>query len=243
MITRSGIRPRVPREPVASKAAPFDLGVPTQPAMTSHPGTPDEAIRVFLVIDVNLVRGALAAVLASEDDIEVIAGMPLSDRVLPAATRHCPDVTVFDIDHGGPDMLATARLMHKRLPDCRLIVLASAQRPGLVRRALDIPVTGAVDTSAHPRRLLSTIRDVAAGKRAIDPALAVAAIGVRGSPLTPRELTVLDLAARGASPSEIAEQLYLTRGTVGNYLSRVIAKLDARSRIDAIRIAREAGWI
>lgn len=211
--------------------------------MNNRARSPEHTIRVFLVIDVNLVRGALASVLASEDDIEVIAGMAMSDRVVPAATRHRPDVTVFDIDNGGSDMLATARLMHKRLPDCRLVVLASAQRPGLVRRALDIPVSGAVDTSAHPRRLMSTIREVAAGKRTIDPALAVAAIGVPGSPLTPRELTVLDLAARGASPSEIAEQLFLTRGTVGNYLSRVIAKLDARSRIDAIRIAREAGWI
>ena len=77
----------------------------------------------------------------------------------------------------------------------------------------------------------------------IDPALAVAAINATGSPLTPRELTVMDLAADGASPSEIAQQLFLTRGTVCNYLSRIIGKLGARTRIDAIRIAREAGWI
>lgn len=204
---------------------------------------PGLAIRVFLVIDVNLIRGALAAVLASEDDIDVVAGMPLGERVVPAVAQHRPDVTVFDLEHGGTDMLVLARLLHERTPESRIVVLASSQRPGMVRRALDIPVAGAVDTGAQPQQLLATIREVAGGKRSIDPALAVAAIGVPGSPLTPRELTVLDLAARGASPSEIAEQLFLTRGTVGNYLSRVIAKLDARSRIDAIRIAREAGWI
>lgn len=204
---------------------------------------PGHPIRVFLVIDVNLVRGALAEFLATQVDIDVVAGMSLTDRVVPAAAQYRPDVSVLDLDQGGSDMLNTARLLLERIPDSRLVVLASAQRPGMIRRALDLPVAGAVDTSAQPRQLLTTIREVAAGQRSIDPALAVAALGVPGSPLTPRELTVLDLAARGASPSEIAEQLYLTRGTVGNYLSRVIAKLDARSRIDAIRIAREAGWI
>ena len=124
-----------------------------------------------------------------------------------------------------------------------MIVLAAANRPGLVRRALDVPVAGAVDKDAQPRRLLATIRQVAKGKRTIDPTLAVAAIGVAGSPLTPRELTVLDLASGGASPTEIAQRLFLSRGTVCNYLSRVMTKLEARTRIDAIRIAAEAGWI
>jgi two-component system response regulator DesR len=201
------------------------------------------SIRVCLVIDTSLVRGALAALLSGEDDIEVVAGLGLSDRVVPTAIRHRPDIAVLDVELGGPEMLEVARALHKRLPGCGLIALVTARRPGLVMRALEIPVAGAVDTNAQPRRLLTTIRQVAKGKKVIDPALAVAAISATGSPLTPRELTVLDLAAGGASPSEIAEQLFLTRGTVCNYLSRIISKLDARTRIDAIRIAREAGWI
>lgn len=201
------------------------------------------AIRVFLVIDTSLVRGALAALLSGEDDIEVVAGMASSDRVVASAVRHQPDVAVLDVELGGAEMLAVARALHQRLPECRLVVLATARRPGLVVRALDLSVAGAVDTNAHPRRLLTTIRQVAKGKMVIDPALAVAAIGSSGNPLTPRELTVLDLAAGGASPTDIAKQLFLTRGTVCNYLSRIITKLDARTRIDAIRIAREAGWI
>lgn len=201
------------------------------------------AIRVFLVINMSLVRGALAALLSGEDDIEVIAGMGLSDRVVATAARYQPDVAVLDVELGGAEMISVARALRQRLPECRLVVLATTRRPGLLVRALDVPVAGAVDTNAHPRRLLTTIRQVAKGKKSIDPTLAVAAIGTSGNPLTPRELTVLDLAAGGASPSEIAQQLFLSRGTVCNYLSRIITKLEARTRIDAIRIAREAGWI
>lgn len=200
-------------------------------------------IRVFLLIDASLVRGALAALLSGEDDIEVVAGMGASDRVIPTAIRHRPDVAVLDVELGGPDMIAMASALHQRLPECRQVLLLTARRPGLVVRALDLPVGGAVDTNAQPRRLLATIRQVAKGKKVIDPTLAVAAVGVTGSPLTPRELTVLELAADGDTPSEIAQQLFLSRGTVCNYLSRIITKLHARTRIDAIRIAQEAGWI
>ena len=201
------------------------------------------SIRVLLVIEMSLLRGALATVLASEEDIEVVGGIAGGDRVVPTAIRYRPDIAVLDVDQGGSDMLATAQMLRERLPECRVVVLASAQRAGLVRRALDVSVAGAVDKDAQPRRLLATIRQVAKGKRTIDPALAVAAIGVAGSPLTPRELTVLDLASGGASPTEIAQRLFLSRGTVCNYLSRIMTKLEARTRIDAIRIAAEAGWI
>jgi two-component system response regulator DesR len=243
-----------PRNLAASTVAAGDeyTGIPQPPTTQSSamvrcsaqkPSPDPNPIRVFLVIDMSLLRGALAALLSNEDDIDVVAGMATGDRVVPTAIRHQPDIAVLDVDQGGSDVLATAQALHERLPECRVVVLASAQRPGLVRRALDVPVAGAVDKDAQPRRLLATIRQVAKGKRAIDSALAVAAIGVAGSPLTPRELTVLDLASGGASPTEIAQRLFLSRGTVCNYLSRVMTKLEARTRIDAIRIAAEAGWI
>lgn len=226
---------------MASPLTAFD-DTPTV-RMDNERRTLARAIRVFLVIDASLVRGALAALLSGEEDIDVVAGMGTGDRVVPTAVRHRPDIVVLDIEPGGPEMIAVASVLHQRLPECKLVVLLTARRPGLVVRALDLPVSGAVDTNAQPRRLLTTIRQVAKGKKVIDPALAVAAVGVTGSPLTPRELTVLELAADGATPSEIAGQLFLSRGTVCNYLSRIITKLHARTRIDAIRIAREAGWI
>jgi len=247
-------RHRVPRSFAASSVAAADeytdISQPLSDQPTAvvrcsgqKPSPAADPIRVLLVIEMSLLRGALAAVLSSEDDIEVVAGIAGGERVVPAAIRYRPDVAVLDVDQGGSEALTAAQTLHERLPGCRIVVLATAQRPGLVRRALDVPVAGAVDKDAQPRRLLGTIRQVAKGKRMIDPALAVAAIGVAGSPLTPRELTVLDLASGGASPSEIAQRLFLSRGTVCNYLSRVMTKLDARTRIDAIRIAAEAGWI
>ncbi|MFY9808002.1 MAG: response regulator transcription factor [Pseudonocardiaceae bacterium] len=242
-----------PRNLAASTVAAVDeyTGIPNPPlapqsavaCSVQNPSPGPKPIRVLLVIDMSLLRGALAAVLSSEDDIEVVTGIAAGDRVVPTAIRYQPDIAVLDLDQGGSDVIATAQALHERLPGCRVIVLAAAHRPGLVRRALDVPVAGAVDKDAQPRRLLTTIRQVAKGKRTIDPTLAVAAIGVAGSPLTPRELTVLDLASGGASPTEIAQRLFLSRGTVCNYLSRVMTKLEARTRIDAIRIAAEAGWI
>lgn len=224
-----------------SHASDEDTPIPPRPGTTGH--ALQRAIRVFLVIDSGLVRGAYTALLSGEDDIEVIAGMPPRGRVVAAVVRYRPDVAVLDIDLGGPEVLEVAAALHQRLPECRVVVLVAAQRPGLVVRALGVPVAGAVDTNARPRRLLSTIRKVVKGEKVIDPALAVAAVGVSENPLAPRELAVLELAAGGASPPDIARRLFLSRGTVANYLSRAITKLGARSRIDAIRIAREAGWI
>lgn len=245
MISRHG----GPRSLAASTVAADDefLTIPEQAVVVHRsaqkPGPGPKPIRVFLALDMSLLRGALATLLSNEDDIDVVAGMAMGERVIPTAIRHRPDIAVLDVDQGGSDTLATVQALNERLPSCRVVVLASAGRPGLVRRALDVPVAGAVDKDAQPRRLMATIRQVAKGKRTIDPDLAVAAIGVAGSPLTPRELTVLDLASGGASPTEIAQRLFLSRGTVCNYLSRVMSKLEARTRIDAIRIAAEAGWI
>lgn len=204
---------------------------------------PSQSIRVLLVIDMNLVRGAFVALLSGEDGIEVVDGLALSEPVLPAALCLRPDVTVLDVDGDGPTGLATALQVREQLPTCRVVALVSAQRPGLVRRALDLRVAGAVDKDAQPGQLPITIRRVAQGQRVIDPTLAIAAVGMPDSPLTHRELAVLDLAAGGASPSEIARRLRLSAGTVRNYLSRATRKMGGRSRIDAIRIARDAGWL
>ncbi len=224
--------------PASDEATP----IPQQRAAAGG-STPQGAIRVFLVIDTGLIRGAYTALLSGEDDMEVVAAMAPGGRVAAAVVRHRPDVAVLDVDLSGPEALTVIATLHHRLPECRVVVLVGAQRPGLVVRALDAPVAGAVDTNAQPRRLLSTIRQVAKGKKVIDPTLAVVAVGASDNPLAPRELAVLELAASGASPPDIARRLFLSRGTVANYLSRAITKLGARSRIDAIRIASEAGWI
>jgi two-component system response regulator DesR len=139
--------------------------------------------------------------------------------------------------------LTTVTELRRRLPECQIVALAPAKPAGLVQRLLAAEVMGAVDKSAPATRLLQAIRGAAKGELVVDVNLAVAALAVEPNPLTPRELEVLRLAAEGASGPEIAEALHLSPGTVRNYLSKVINKTCARTRVDAVRIAREAGWI
>lgn len=201
------------------------------------------AIRVLLVEDLNLVRAALVALLGGDRDIEVVGQAECAPQLSSAVSTSRPDVVVVDVDLPEVDALKTVAALHERAPQCRVLVLAAAARPGLVRRALDEQVAGALDKDAAPARLTDSIRRVARGERAIDPDLAVAALCVSSNPLTGRELDVLRLAAGGASAHEIASELFLSGGTVRNYLSRVVTKTGARSRIDAIRIARESAWL
>ncbi|MCP2354670.1 two-component system response regulator DesR [Nonomuraea thailandensis] len=190
-----------------------------------------------------LVRGALVALLAYEEDIEVVAEVERGDRILAAARASRPDVAVLDIALPGMDGLDAARELHEKLPECGVLILTGVGTPGLLKRALDVHVRGFMAKDAPPGQLADGIRRVAEGERVIDSELAIAAMRPEEAPLTPRELDVIGAAADGASVGEIAASLYLAEGTVRNYLSRTTAKLGARSRIDAIRIARESGWI
>mgnify|MGYP001791748612 CR=1 FL=1 len=129
------------------------------------PGADTKPIRVLLVIDMSLLRGALATVLSSEDDIEVVAGMAAGDRVVATAIRHQPDIAVLDLDQGRSAVLATAQALPERLPGRRSPVPAAAPRPGWVHPALSSPVARALDTDAQPRRVLTRTRPVATGNR------------------------------------------------------------------------------
>jgi two-component system, NarL family, response regulator DesR len=200
-------------------------------------------IRVLLVEDMDLMRGALVSLLSQEGDIEVIADLKCDDKVLSVALQGRPDVIVMDIDLSGGQGLTMVRELRRRMPDCQIVALAAAKSAGLLQCLLAAGVWGAVDKNASIGRLLKTIRAVAEGERVIDANLAAAALSAQLSPFTQRELQVLRLAAEGASGREIAERLSLSNGTVRNYLSKVMTKTCARNRIDAIRIAREAGWL
>jgi two-component system, NarL family, response regulator DesR len=200
-------------------------------------------IKVLLAEDLDLLRSALVSLLSDEDDIEVVAALKCNDKVTQVALRLRPDVVVVDVDLPCTNGLSTVRELRRRLPDTQIVALAAAKPAGLVQRLLAADVLGAVDKNAPAARLLEAIRGAAKGELVVDVNLAVAALAVEPNPLTPRELEVLRLAAEGASGPEIAEQLHLSPGTVRNYLSKVINKTCARTRVDAVRIAREAGWI
>ncbi|WP_026341489.1 response regulator [Actinomadura atramentaria] len=200
-------------------------------------------IRVLIAEDQHVVRGALVALFQLEDDLEVVAEAASGDEVVAAARAERPDVAVLDIDLPGRDGLAAAAELREAVPGCRTLMLTGNGRPGYLRRALEVGAAGFVLKTAPPDEVIAAIRTVAAGGRVLDPSLAVTAWEMPGNPLTPREKDVLGLAAEGAEPGEIARRLHLSAGTVRNHLTSVVAKLNARGRGDAIRIAREAGWI
>jgi two-component system response regulator DesR len=200
-------------------------------------------IRILLAEDMHMVRGALVALLDLEDDFEVVCELERGDEVVAAALDKRPDVAVIDIDLPGLDGLTAASMLHEKLPECRTLILTSLGRPGTLRRALAARVSGYLLKDAPPKELAAAVRRVAAGHRAVDPQLALAAWGGTDSPLTERETEVLRLASEGAEASEIASLLHLSTGTVRNYLTTVVTKTNARNRVDAMRIARESGWL
>lgn len=200
-------------------------------------------IRVLLVEETDLVRGALAALLTREEDIEVVAASPGHDQAVPRALSHRPDVVVIDIDGGADEALGTSRELAARLPECGILLVADSAPPEFLREALELRVAGLIGKNGPFDTLAQGVRKVAAGERFIAPELALQALSSAESPLTPRESEVLRLAADGTPTREIAEHLSLSVGTVRNHLNAVSRKTAARNRIDAIRIARESGWL
>jgi two-component system, NarL family, response regulator DesR len=206
-------------------------------------GTAGSHIKLLLVEDMDLLRSALVSMLSDEEDLEVIAALKYNATVTQVALRLRPDVVVIDVDLPCATGLNTVQELRRRLPETRIVALTPAKPPGLVQRLLSADVLGAVDKNAPAARLLEAIRGAAKGELVVDLSLAVAALAVEPNPLTPREMEVLRLAADGMSGSEIAAHMHLSPGTVRNYVSKVITKTCARTRVDAVRIAREAGWI
>ena len=200
-------------------------------------------IRILIAEDMHLIRGALAALLAREADLEVVAELERGDQIVPAALRLRPDVAVIDIDLPGMDGLTAADQLYAALPECRTLILTGLSQPGNLLRALKAHARGFILKDAPARSLADGIRRIAAGQRFIDPDLVADALETGASPLTPRETEVLRATEDGTPTADIAARLSLSPATVRNYLSSAIAKTNARNRIHAIRIARDAGWL
>ena len=200
-------------------------------------------IRVLLAEDMRILADTLAAVLGLESDIEVVAQVADGDAIVPATLAYRPDVALLDIDLPGTDGLTAAARLHEQCPQCRVLILTVLGRPGNLRRALAAGVLGFLPKETPSGQLVDAIRRVAAGEKVIDPHLAVAALEVADNPLSPREVEVLRRFGGGAGPAEIAAAMFLSYGTVRNYLASAVTKLGARNRVDAVRIAAEAGWL
>ncbi|MCK2217937.1 response regulator transcription factor [Actinomadura sp. ATCC 31491] len=197
-------------------------------------------IRILIAEHLPLVRRGLLATLGAEPGLLVVAEVGHADEVAPAARASAPDVAVVDLDLPGPPVVAE---LAERLPVCRTLILSALPDPGQVRKVLAGPALGFMSLRVAPERLADAVRQVAAGSRAIEAELAVAALRSESNPLTRRELDVLRIAAEGARSTEIADQLFLSVGTVRNHLSRIMCKTGARNRVDAVRIASDSGWL
>jgi len=202
-----------------------------------------ESIRVLLADDQALVRGALAALLALEPDLEVVAEVGRGDEVVEAARASAADVCLLDIEMPGIDGIAAAAAVRDALPGVRTLVVTTFGRPGYLRRALEAGASGFVVKDTPARQLAETVRRVHAGLRVVDPSLATESLVDGANPLTEREREVLRVALRGSTVAAIAAVVHLSPGTVRNHLSSAIGKTGASTRAEAARIAQERGWL
>jgi len=200
-------------------------------------------IRVLIAEDQAMVRGALASLLALEEDIEVVGEVERGDLVVAEAQRTRPDVALLDIEMPGLDGISAAGELARECPGTRSLILTTFGRPGYMRRALEQGASGFLLKDAPAGELAAAIRAVASGRQALDASLAAEAIRAGESPLTPREHEVLAAAVTHDSAAEIAASLHLSEGTVRNYLSAAIRKLGVRNRRDAIEFANNKGWL
>jgi two-component system response regulator DesR len=200
-------------------------------------------IRVLVAEDMRILRDTLVSVLNLEDDIKVVAQVAAGTGIVAAALAERPDLAVLDIDLPGLDGITAAAQLHERMPTCRVVILTVLGRPGQLLAALDAHVAGFMVKDTPSDHLIDVLRKVAAGERIIDPELALAALEMRESPLSERETDVLRRFAAGAGLLAIAAELFLSYGTVRNYMASAVTKLGGRNRVDAVRIAKDADWL
>ena len=196
-------------------------------------------IRTFVAEPTTLTREGLVALLSREHDIDLIATVQRAEEVVSAARALKPDVVLLAAAFPGHDGIDIARALRAALPECRCAILSSGRRLRDVQRAIAAQVHGFLVHDCPAEILTEAIRQLASGNEVIDPGPALGA----PCPLTSREAEALKAAAQGSTTAEIAASLFLTAGTVRNYLSRAIAKTGARNRVGAIRIAEESGWL
>lgn len=201
------------------------------------------SIKVLLADDQALVRGALAALLGLERDIEVVGEVGRGDEVLAAVERTGAEVALLDIEMPGMSGIDVAEQLAREVPSCRALVVTTFGRAGYVRRALEAGARGFVVKDTPASELAEAVRRVHAGLRVIDPTLAAESLYEGVNPLSPREREVLREALTGAPVASIAAHVYLSPGTVRNHLSSAIGKTGTTTRMEAARAAQDNGWL
>lgn len=202
-----------------------------------------QSIRVLLAEDQSMLRGALAALLSIEPDIEVLGSYTDGEQAFHAVEKHRPDVLVADIEMPKMSGLELAARVRELYPSTRVLILTTFARPGYLRRALEAGASGYLLKDRPSEELAEAVRGVSRGARIVDPELAAEIWNAEKDPLTDRERLILRRAGDGETTAELARSLRLSEGTVRNYLSEAISKLNASNRFEAARIARNKGWL
>jgi len=202
-----------------------------------------DPIRLLLVDDQALVRGAMGALLELEDDLTVVAEAADGAEAAERAAQARPDVCLMDIQMPGVDGVAATRAVREVSPSTRVLIVTTFARPGYLRRALDAGASGFIAKDTPAAQLAHAVRRVHQGLRVVDPALAEASLFEGANPLSEREQQVLRLSADGRAIAQIAAEVFLSAGTVRNHLSSAIGKTATENRAQAARIARDKGWI
>jgi two-component system, NarL family, response regulator DesR len=200
-------------------------------------------VRVLLAENQAMVRGAIAALLNLEGDIEIVAEASRGDEVVSAALQSVPDVALLDVEMPGGDGLGAAAALREKLPSCRVIIVTTFGRAGYLKRAMENGAAGFLLKDSPSSELAKAIHRVMQGERVVDPDLAAVALSAGDNPLTEREREVLAASEGGATIEDVAAKLYLSEGTVRNYLSAAIKKLGTRNRVEAARLADKRGWL
>jgi two-component system response regulator DesR len=202
----------------------------------------NKKIKVIITEDQALIRGALTALLNLEADIEIIGEAENGVEAGKLLDKNCVDILLTDIEMPLMSGLELAQITAKKHPNIKTVIITTFGRAGYIKRALTIGVRGFLLKDTPSDELANALRKVMQGKKVIDPELAIAALDDI-DPLSDKERKALKLAGEGKTTHDIAELLFLSEGTIRNYLSECIAKLNATNRIDAARIAQQKGWL
>lgn len=200
-------------------------------------------IRIVVADNEQLIRDSLSVILSAPEDMNVVAVAADGAQAVAAVREAAADVVVLDLDMPVMNGLEAAEAVRAESPDCGIVILTSHGRPGYLQRSMRLGVRGFITKDTSAAKLADVVRQVHAGGRFIDPEIATDALALGGSPLSTREREVLTLSGEGLRLGEIAGRLCLAEGTVRNYMSSIMNKLDVDNRVAAHRAAREAGWL
>ncbi|WP_078546605.1 response regulator transcription factor [Litchfieldia alkalitelluris] len=196
-------------------------------------------IRIVVAEDQRMLLGALGSLLSLEEDMEVVGKATNGEEAIALVQEHQPDICIMDIEM--PEKTGLEAAEELKETNCKVIILTTFARAGYFQRALKAGVSGYLLKDSPSEELASTIRSVVSGKRIYAPEL-MDDVYNEGNPLTEREKEVLELVADGRNTKEIADQLSIKTGTVRNYVSTILDKLEVKNRIEAISQSKEKGW-